>query len=81
MAETLETRIVNLEKTVGSLKTILDRILEIDVVTTDGIARAVLAIRVDRPEPASILASDKEAYIGKGIPMIEPEIEEELKKN
>ena len=78
MAETLETRNINLEKTVNSFKARLDRILEVDVVTSDGIARSVLAIRVDRPEPASILASDKDAYIGKGIPMIEPEIEEEL---
>jgi len=76
MAElTTEQRLVALEKTVGELKAILDRIIEVDVITADNITRPVLVIRVDRPEPAALLATDKVEYQGKGMAIEEPVVE------
>ena len=74
---TIDERVIALEKTVSELKKILDRIIEIDVVTSDNIARPILAIRVDRPEPAAILAMDKVKYQGKGVAIEEPVIEKD----
>jgi len=75
---TIDERVKALEITVGKLKNILDRIIEIDVVTSDNIIRSILAIRVDRPEPAAILVTDKLEYRDKGIAIEEPVVKDDM---
>jgi len=75
---TIDERVKALEITVGKLKNILDRIIEIDVVTSDNIIRSILAIRVDRPEPAATLATDKLEYRDKGIAIEEPVVKDDM---